>query len=240
MRFGVTVAGDCNGNTSILDAPGDVALDLNNTLYVANTNNRLLIFPLNNLTGQTLQTFSSRPCYIYFDQRTLNFYISFINQGRVYIRPANKTIPPNGINYNNCSLNGIWTPTIMVVDSNGTVYISSYNCNFVTKWLPDATTGILVAGSPTGSYGSTSTTLYIPYGLALDEINGYLYVADRYNSRIQRFNLNGSNIGTTILGSAGVGTNANQLNLPTDIYLSKIDGSHCIFVIIITIAFKNY
>lgn len=229
MRFGVTVAGGCNGSSStnqtLLNNQGDVALDFSNTLYVANYDNRLLSFPYNNRTGQTLRTFSDWPGFLYFDRRTSNLYITVMNGDLVYIWPANQTIPPNGVTYYNCSIQLVRTPTAVIVDSNGTVYIASYNCNWITRWLPNATAGALFLGSPSGTCGATSQTLCTPYGMALDEINSYLYVADRYNNRIQRFSLNGSNIGETILGSAGMGKNPNQLNSPTDIYLSKIDGS---------------
>lgn len=229
MRFGITVAGGCNDSSStdqiLLNAPADVAIDLDNRLYVGNNDNRLLIFPFNNRTGQTLQTFSSWPSFIYFDQRTSKFYITLMDGHLVYIRPTNQTIPPNGITYNNCSLKWLQYPTGIVVDSNGTVYISSHYCDWVIKWLPNATTGILVAGSPSYSCLTTSQSLCSPYGLALDEVNSYIYVADRFHHRIQRFRLNGSNTGETILGSTGMGKGVNQLNSPTDIYLSKIDGS---------------
>ena len=43
----------------------------------------------------------------------------------------------------------------------------------------------MAAGS-TGTAGSTATLLYYPYGLDFDGYN-YMYVADCYNHRIQRF-----------------------------------------------------
>jgi DNA-binding beta-propeller fold protein YncE len=143
----------------------------------------------------------------------------------VYIWPTNQTIPPNGIPGGNCSLSTVRGPTGITVDSVGNVYISSLYCNWITKWAPNATSSTLFAGSPTGNSGWDNVTLSAPYGLALDEVNSFLYVADRYNSRIQRFPLNGSGVGVTVAGDLSTGTASNELYRPTDVYLSKLDGS---------------
>ena len=59
-------------------------------------------------------------------------------------------------------------------------------------------TWTLVAGSPNGAAGSTSTMLYNPIGVTLDSL-GNIYVADSVNSRIQQF-APGKLNGTTIAG----------------------------------------
>lgn len=101
-------------------------------------------------------------------------------------------------------------PTIVTTDSIGNVYIASLACHNVMKWAPNATNGIVIAGSPLGLSGSNASFLTCPHGLALDEINGYLYVADRNNSRIQRFAINGSSTGVTVAGGNGAGAAPNQ------------------------------
>ena len=67
--------------------------------------------------------------------------------------------------------------------------------------------------------------LSAPYGLALDEITSFLYVADRYNNRIQRFPRNRSGSGISTAGSNDPDSNPNQFYCSIDLYLSKIDGS---------------
>jgi DNA-binding beta-propeller fold protein YncE len=107
------------------------------------------------------------------------------------------------------------------MDSAGNLYISSYSCHWVTRWALNATAGVLIAGSPTANSGSSNILLSRPYGLSLDELNSVIYVADRFNHRIQRFPLDGSGIGVTVAGGNGAGSAPNQLYRPTEIYRSK-------------------
>ncbi|CAF0866509.1 unnamed protein product [Rotaria sp. Silwood1] len=229
MPFGVTIAGACNGSSStnqtLLSAPADILLGYNNTLYVGDNTNQFFIFNLNNRTGQVLKSYSNWPSFLTLDNRTSNIYITLMYAHLAYIWPTNKTIPPSGISYSNCSMSWLYFPTGIVVDSIGNVYISSYSCHWITKWAPNAINGTVVAGSPSGTPGTDSLSLYVPYALALDESNSYIYVADRYNHRIQRFLLGGSGIGVTVAGGNGPGSAVNQLFRPTDIHISRMDGS---------------
>ncbi len=139
--------------------------------------------------------------------------------------PTNKTIPPSGKAGTFCSDSSLYYPTGIVADSVGNIYIASYFCNWVMKWAPNATNAIIIAGSAAAIAGSDSLSLYAPFGLRLDEANSFIYVADRYNFRVQRFPLDGSGNGVTVAGGNGQGPLANQLDLPSDIFLSKLDGS---------------
>ena len=68
--------------------------------------------------------------------------------------------------------------------------------NVTLRWN---TTGITVAGT-SGVVGNGSNQLYNPWGLALSYENT-LYVADRFNHRVQKY-LRGSLNGTTVAGQA--------------------------------------
>jgi len=68
--------------------------------------------------------------------------------------------------------------------------------NVTLRWN---TTGITVAGT-TNVVGNGNNQLYNPWGLALTYENT-LYVADRYNNRVQKY-LRGSLNGTTVAGQA--------------------------------------
>ena len=194
-------------------------------MYVGDNSNRLLAFTLNDRVARVVSSYDSWPTFMHVDNRTSSIYITVLSSNIAYILPSNKTIPPNGVQGSNCSLLWLNQPTGIALDSSGNVYISSLACSWITKWAPNATISTLFAGSPTGDYGWDSLTLYAPYGLVLDEPNSFLYVADRYNYRIQRFPLNGSGIGVTVAGDNGEAAGANQLYRPTDLYLSKVDGS---------------
>jgi sugar lactone lactonase YvrE len=89
-----------------------------------------------------------------------------------------------------------------------------------------ATTWTLLAGSASGSSGSTATLLYYPAGLAVDSY-GNLFVTDSGNARVQFF-LAGSSTGTTVAGVTGsAGSSATQLNTP---YGVAIDSQRNLYV----------
>ena len=222
LPYAVTVAGTCNNSnvtaqTTLYNQAG-IAVGNNNTLYVGDNGNRVVAFPLNNITGKTLRYFSSWVALMTVDNSTSYVYVTVLPVHIVYIYPTNRTIPPNGIAGSGCSTDSLYFPSAVTVDSSENVYISSMSCHWVTKWAPNTTNSTIIAGVNSGE-------LYAPYGLALDELNGHLYVADRYNNRIQRYSLDGSSIGTTVAGGNGAGSGSNQLNSPIGIYLSKRDRS---------------
>jgi DNA-binding beta-propeller fold protein YncE len=115
-------------------------------------------------------------------------------------------------------------PYGVAVDSYGNVYISDHQCHVVMKWIPNVTTGILVAGQlNTGS--STGQLLYRPKCIFLDEVQLTLYVVDFGNDRVQKFFLGTNKTGITVAGGNGVGSGLNQLNGPTGVWISSKDRS---------------
>jgi sugar lactone lactonase YvrE len=193
----------------------------NGTLYVGNSDGRVFAFDPDNRTARIINQYGTSAPFLTYDERTSDLYVSAPYLHRVYILPGNRTIPPNGMPATNCNLSTVYFPLGIVVDSVGNVYIASLSCNWITKWSVNATTGVLIAGSPTGAAGNTSTLLYSPFALALDETKSVIYVADYRNSRIQRFPLDGSGIGVTVAGGNGTGNAPNKLSYPRGVYLSK-------------------
>ncbi|CAF1215205.1 unnamed protein product [Adineta steineri] len=126
-----------------------------------------------------------------------------------------------------CDLAHFKSPTDILVDSLGHIYVSSFGCNQVTKWNLNGTNSTLVAGSLSGTAGNNSQYLSTPYGLFLDEINSLLYVADAGNNRVLKFSL-GNLTGVTVAGGNGRGTASNQLNFPSAIHISQRDNSYYI------------
>ena len=110
------------------------------------------------------------------------------------------------------------------VDDNNTLYCCMSNDNMIiSKYLNDPASPIVtVAG--TGTSGSTATMLSAPYGIFVDsQFN--LYVADRLNSRIQRFSP-GQTSGTSVAGAGSPSTF--DIHHPKDVVL---DGDGYIFVV---------
>jgi surface protein len=82
------------------------------------------------------------------------------------------------------------------------------NCPSVANGIP--TEGTTVAGG--NEAGSAANQLYRPYYITLDA-SGNLYIADKDNHRIQKWEP-GASEGTTVAGGNGIGSAANKLNAP--------------------------
>jgi sugar lactone lactonase YvrE len=117
----------------------------------------------------------------------------------------------------------------LYIDANDTLYICDYNNNRIQKWVQGATSGVTVAGSSTGAYGSTSTLLHSPIDLTFDN-NGYMYVVDYNNNRVQRFppNSTSSTSGVTVAGTSGYTNALTDLNHPTAV---DIDNNSNIYIL---------
>ena len=97
--------------------------------------------------------------------------------------------------------NQLNNPLGLYVDWANTLYIADDANNRIQKYLKDATFGETVAGDPTGKRGPASNRIDHPTSVAVD-LNGNMYVCDRWNYRIQLWKRGASN-GTTIAGITG-------------------------------------
>ena len=112
--------------------------------------------------------------------------------------------------------NGFQKPSWLHVNANGTFYVCDQQNNRVQMWTNGAKNGTTVTGSSASVQSSTSTLLRQPLILTFDN-NGFMYVNDQGNNRVQRYSPNSLN-GTTVAGQAGGGSNAlNGLHNPTGI-----------------------
>jgi hypothetical protein len=112
----------------------------------------------------------------------------------------------------------------LYVDSYGTLFVSDYNLQRVTKWIQNSVSGVLIAG--TGVSGSNLTQLNGPRGVWVDG-NENLFVVDSGNHRVVKWVANATS-GVLVAGGLGQGPFSTQLNYPTAII---IDGYGNIFIL---------
>ena len=116
-------------------------------------------------------------------------------------------------------------PEDVYVDGSGNIYVADASNHRIQKWAPGATSGTTVAGSSSGTSGSSASLLNTPKGVYVDG-SGNIYIADALNNRIQKW-VAGATSGTTVAGGNGSGTGATQFNSPSDVY---VDASGNIYV----------
>ncbi len=124
----------------------------------------------------------------------------------------------NGAGNSSTQLNN---PRGLYFDSTtNSLIIANPGANNVVRWVIGASSWTLVAGDINGASGSGSNTLNNPWDVTLDPM-GNIYVADRYNSRIQFF-LAGVTNGTTIAGVSGVsGSSSTKFSQPLSVALDS-------------------
>ncbi len=107
----------------------------------------------------------------------------------------------------------------LYIDANSTLYVCDQQNNRIQMWTNGSSSGVTVAGDSAGAQGTSSTLLKQPFAVTFDD-NGFMYVSDQQNNRVQRFPPNSLN-STTVAGQAdGSISNAlNGLNRQTGIVL---------------------
>jgi streptogramin lyase len=81
----------------------------------------------------------------------------------------------------------LYLPTQIIVDTNEYMYISEAGNSRITRWAPNSIFGVCIAACA-GTTGTASTQLNAPHSLAFDS-HGSLYVSDRANNRVQKFQI---------------------------------------------------
>ena len=236
---GVTVGGYGNGtggdDNNALQNPWGLVIDANDTFYVADYGNARVMklqvgssigsMVAGSTTGGSNANQLQNPTEISVDANS-NIYVNDDFNYRVMLWSKNASF---GVIVAGDASSGTSTTQFkesvgLTVDSQGNIYVSDTGNHRVMKWTPNATAGTLVAGQ-TGVSGSSNNLLNYPYGLYLDETNSYLYIADQRNFRIQRYSLGNSTYGTTVAGGNGAGYDANQLDTPYGMCVSKKTGN---------------
>ena len=211
-----------NGRTGMIFADGDF-LHVVRFFDDGNTISNLSIV-VNNWTGDYIHL----PMNMFLDLRNGNnlylvdygFYRVLLFSGMQSINPLPQVI----LGISGSSGSGAYelgTPIGIAVDNQSRIYVSDKYLQYVMRWSPNATHGVIIAGN--GTAGGNASQLSGPGFLYLDEVNSWLYVADMNNNRIQRYSLNGSfpAIGVTVAGGNGQGYGRNQLYHPYSFWVSR-------------------
>ena len=172
-------------------------------------------------TAGSSSTQINAPRAITFDSRTNIFYVSDPVNNRVMGYTLNSTVGTliaggNGAGTSTTQLNN---PRGLYIDyTTNSLVIANPGANNVVRWVIGASSWTLVAGNMNGSTGNIPTALNSPWDVTLDPM-GNIYVADRFNHRIQFF-LAGQMNGTSISGLTGVfGSSSMMLREPEFIHI---------------------
>ena len=176
-----------SGETIInIQRPVGLALDDEESLYISAfyQSQALIKFRKDDKTGYVIA--SNLPdLYYLFANQNRSIYAADMSNGRILKLDEGSTQMSVVIGGSQSfGVARLSLPRSVIVDQAGAVYVAEYGNNRITRWLPGATSGIVIAGST--YQGSQSDQLALPADLAFDS-DGNLYVADSGNQRIQKF-----------------------------------------------------
>ncbi|CAF3988221.1 unnamed protein product [Rotaria sp. Silwood1] len=217
---GITLVGEREGGISgglddSLFYPNSIFFHKNsNTLYVADVGGTLA-FPLNGSTtaGINVANYSGIAVIYVDDDEDGPILYAAVNDIHVCRIEKWKYGASNGIQvgYELRYCTGIW------VDQEKNIYVSDFFRHRVIKWSVETNTTTIVAGR-TDESGSTAKHLAYPSDIHVDRTGNAVYVADRGNSRIQRWT-KGAQEGVTVAGSStNIGNNDNTWITPNAIW----------------------
>ncbi len=217
LPTGIGVFGTDTDSVIVVDTANNRVLGLWN---VGTVNQNISVVATQWAPGQSLNF----PYDVYIDVKNgYNLYVSDTYDDQVIQYTNMQSVsPPPSIVAGPLYLS---QPLGIQVDSYNNVIVASSNSHVIMFWPPNATDGTVIAGL--GIPSNSSMGLNYPSAIALDERNSFLYVADSYNHRIQRYSLNDTwpCNGTTVAGGNGAGSAINQLDFPSYIRLSNKTGA---------------
>jgi gliding motility-associated-like protein len=245
--IGVTVAG---GNGQGIAAnqfytPNSICLDGSGNIYVGDQFNfRVQMFPPNSTSATNGITVAGGNSYgpatnqfepnsVFVDKKG-NLYICDHESNRLLkFPPGSSSITYGYVAAGNNGQGGYPNqfddPFSVWLDEGGNIFVADAYNGRIEEFPPNsssATNGITVAGG--NGYGQAANQFTGPYSVCVDQ-QGYIYVADYGNSRIQKFppGSSSSTDGITIAGGNQQGSAANQLNQPISVF---VDNAGNIFV----------
>ncbi|CAF1443532.1 unnamed protein product [Adineta steineri] len=219
-------------NASQFSTPQGVYVDSKGSLYVTDYyNSRVQKFVngstlgitmagINSSAGAALNQFNGLR-YFAVDVTETYMYFTDYNNNRIMSYQMNSTTGTNGqivaggagAGNTNTQLNSPWGISYLPTISNY-LYITNNNGHSVMRWIPGASSGQFIAGTP-GTSGSNAASLNTPAGIRVDRFLN-MFIVDYGNHRVQMFCYNNTTA-TTIAGTGTAGNSATQLNAPKGI-----------------------
>ncbi len=186
---------DGNGVLADFKAPFAIAVDSNQIVYVADTNNHKIrkIDTLGNVS--TLVGSFSIPYGVAVDGSD-NLYITSYDKKIRKVTPAGVvTIYADLVSY---------VPTNLAVDINGNIYVTSKSSNLVLKVDGVGTVSVFAGSGVAGDSDGAGIVASFddPHGIAVDN-TGNIYVGDSANNKIRKIDSSG-NV-TTLAGTGSSG-----------------------------------
>lgn len=183
---------------SAANKPYCLYIDMDNNLYLSDSeNNRVLLFPSNGtnftvVAGTGLlgnNTNQLNKPYGVFVTRMATIYVADCLNHRImkWFQGALTGIVIAGNGTRGMSSTQLACPTQVILDTNEFMYISENGNSRITRWAPYASFGECIIAC-TGVAGIGLNQLKAPHSLNFDR-HGSLYVSDRANNRIQKFQI---------------------------------------------------
>jgi DNA-binding beta-propeller fold protein YncE len=188
-----------------LNLPRGVYVDSDHNVIVVSTyDDRVMFWPPNATFGMVLAGLGNSsntsmglngPYGIGVDEQNSWLYVADAGNNRIQRYsltgpwPANGTTVAGGYGAGSGSHQLNYPTGVKVSKKTGAIYIADWGNNRIQRWQPGATEGVTIAGDPYGTSGNSATQLSDPSGLALNTNETQIYVTDRSNNRIQRFQL---------------------------------------------------
>ena len=226
------IAGGNSAGTGLnqLKNPFGLTFDGNGDMIIADqTNNRILrwtpgasngvVIAGNNGAGSALNQLNA-PSGVVIDKRTGILYVADAANKRIIGFPSNSTSVTNGTVLVGT---GLTTPTGLVLDGRGYIYVCDQGANQVIRYNIDNPSDQAIVAGLNGGLSSPSK-ISIDTTTSATQVS--LYIADNGNNRIVKWTVGGStSVGITVAGGNGAGSALNQFNIPASVVLDPIKNS---------------